>query len=265
MWIDSHCHLNHKNLSKLGELDEIIAAAREAKVDKMLTICCEIHREYEALKQIAEKYDIWATVGTHPHDAAHEAEMEYTTEDIVNFTKHPRIVGIGETGLDYFYKHSPKEEQHENFRKHIRAAIETELPMIIHTRDSDEDIIRLLKEEGQGDKRLKGVLHCFSGGLDLAQAGLDLDFYISFSGIVTFEKAGELRDVARAMPIDKILVETDSPYLAPVPLRGKVNQPANVVRTGELVAQLKQMPVADFAKQTSDNFYELFSKAKSVA
>lgn len=265
MWIDSHCHLNHKNLSKVGSIDEVIKAANDAKVDKMLTICCEIHREYETLKEIAEKHDIWATVGTHPHDAAHELEMEYTTEDIVNFSKHPRMVGIGETGLDYFYKHSPKEEQHENFRKHIRAAMEAELPLIIHTRDSDEDIIRLLKEEGQGDKRLRGVFHCFSGGLDLAEQGLDLDFYISFSGIVTFEKAGELRDVARATPVEKILVETDSPYLAPVPLRGKTNQPANVVHTGELVAQLKQMPVADFAKQTSDNFYELFSKAKTVA
>ncbi|MEC7702713.1 MAG: TatD family hydrolase [Pseudomonadota bacterium] len=264
MWIDSHCHLNHKNLAKVGTLDEIVQNAHEAGVDKMLTICCEIHREYEQLKEIAEKYDIWATVGTHPHDAAHVEEMEYTADDIVRFAKHPRIVGIGETGLDYYYDNSPREEQLENFRKHIRAAMEAELPLIIHTRDADEDTIRLLKEEGQGDKRMRGVFHCFSGGMDLAEKGLDLGFYISFSGIVTFDKASELRDVARATPVDKILVETDSPYLAPVPMRGKTNEPRNVIHTGEMVARLKQMSVADFAKQTSDNFYDLFSKAKEV-
>tara|TARA_R110002124_G_scaffold64985_2_gene177580 strand:+ start:385760 stop:386557 length:798 start_codon:yes stop_codon:yes gene_type:complete len=265
MWIDSHCHLNHKNIANLGTPSELIAAANEAKVDKMLTICCEISREYDELKKIAEENNIWATVGTHPHDAANEAEMAYTAADIVELSKHPRMVGIGETGLDYFYTHSPREEQHLNFRKHIRAAIEAELPLIIHTRDADEDTIRLLKEEGQGDKRMRGVLHCFSGTQALAEAGLDLGFSISFSGIVTFKTAGELRDVARNTPIDKILVETDAPFLAPVPLRGKINQPANVVHTGELMAQLKQMPVADFAKITSDNFYTLFSKAKEIA
>ena len=263
MWIDSHCHLNHRNIEKVGSVEDVVKAANDAGVDKMLTICCEIHREYDRLLEIAEAHDIWATVGTHPHDAAHEEEMKFTTSDIVERAQHPRIIGIGETGLDYFYKHSPKEEQHENFRKNIRAAIETELPLIIHTRDADEDTIRILKEEGGGDKRMRGVLHCFSGGQDLADAGLELGFYISFSGIVTFEKAGELRDVARNTPIDKILVETDSPYLAPVPLRGKTNQPANVVHTGELVAQLKQMPVPEFAEQTTENFYNLFTKAKA--
>jgi len=265
MWIDSHCHLNHKNIANLGTPSELITAANEVKVDKMLTICCEISREYDELRQIAEDNNIWTTVGTHPHDAAAEAEMAYTTADIVELAKHPRMVGIGETGLDYFYTHSPREEQHASFRKHIRAAMEAELPLIIHTRDADEDTIRLLKEESQGDKRLRGVLHCFSGTQELAEAGLDLGFSLSFSGIVTFKTAGELRDVARNTPIDKILVETDAPFLAPVPLRGKINQPANVVHTGELMAQLKQMPVPDFAKVTSDNFYALFSKTKETA
>ncbi|MEZ0223495.1 MAG: TatD family hydrolase, partial [Alphaproteobacteria bacterium] len=200
------------------------------------------------------------TVGTHPHHAAEAGEINIKREEIVAFTKDPKVAGIGETGLDYYYKHSPPEEQQRVFATHVEAAGETGLPLIIHTRDADDDTIKVMREAGQG--KVGGVMHCFSGGRKLADESLALGFHISFSGIITFKKAEELRDVVKHVPMDRILVETDSPYLAPVPHRGKRNEPAFVVHTAQMVAELKGITAETVANQTTENFFKLFGKAK---
>ena len=264
MWIDSHCHLNHE---KFGENtpEKLVETARAGGVDSMLTISCRISDEFPDILKLAKQFDnVWCSVGTHPHDAGDEKEKSVTKDDLVNLAKSDaKIIGIGESGLDYYYNNSSKDDQIASFRKHIRACIETDLPLIIHARDADEDIAKILKEEGQGTN-LKGVMHCFSSGPKLAEEALNMGFYISFSGILTFKKAQELQEIAANVPLHRLLVETDAPYLAPEPYRGKTNEPAYVVHTGQKLAELHNITAENMAKQTTDNFYRLFDKAQTV-
>lgn len=265
MWIDSHCHLNHKNIAEKGAPLDIITAARQGGVDGMLSICCRLSEELEQLQDIAAQNDnVWISVGTHPHDAGLDAEKAFSHQDIADIVKaNQKIIAIGETGLDYFYDNSPREDQKVSFRKHIKSCIDADVPMIVHTRDAEEDTIAIMTEEGAGTS-LAGVMHCFSGTQWLADKALELGFYISLSGIVTFKKADDLRAVAKTVPLDRILVETDAPFLAPMPHRGKVNEPAYVARTGEFLAELYGVTPQEFATITTDNFFRLFKKAKLV-
>lgn len=262
MWIDSHCHLNHERFDGADPFTVADEAAADA-TDAMVSICCRISDEFPSLLKIAQGHDkIWCTIGTHPHSAGDEAERAVSLEELVEkANSDPNIVGIGESGLDYYYDFAPRDQQAESFRKHIRACIETDLPLVVHARDADDDIAQILVEEGKGTP-LKGVLHSFSSGRKLAETGLDIGFYVSFSGMVTFKNAQEIRDIAVDVPADKILVETDAPFLAPTPHRGKMNTPAYVKHTGEFLAQLRGAEVQEFAKQTTDNFFTLFSRAK---
>jgi TatD DNase family protein len=262
MWIDSHCHLNHEKIKPIGSPADIVRMAKEGGVEGMLTICCRIADEFPEVLSIAREHEsVWCTVGTHPHDAGKDAEQAVTFEELVRIARSdPKIIGIGESGLDYFYDKSPRDLQEISFRKHIRACIETGLPLIVHARDADEDIIRILKEEGAGQGCLKGVMHCFSSGRKMAEEALDIGFYISFSGILTFKAADELRSIARDVPMDRLLVETDAPYLAPVPKRGETNQPAYVAHTGAVLAGVKNVPVDEMAVVTKANFFRLFER-----
>lgn len=265
VWIDSHCHLNHTGIAEKGMPSDIIASAKMAGVGGMVTICCRMSEEIDGLLSIANANEnVWCSIGTHPHDAGLDAEKVFSVDDIVNISnKHSKIIGIGETGLDYYYDHSPRDTQKSSFRKHIQACIEANLPMIVHTRDAEEDTYAIMKEEEQGGA-LRGVMHCFSSSRWLAERALELGFYISFSGIVTFKKADDLRETAKIVPLDRILVETDAPFLAPVPYRGKVNEPAYVAKTGAFLAELYGIDTEEFAKITSDNFFRLFTKAKDT-
>lgn len=262
-YIDSHCHLNHDRLTTIGGPDAVIDRANTVGVDGMVSICCRISDEFPGiLKLVQGRKGVWCTVGTHPHEASAPEEKMISQDEIVRLANSdPSVVGIGESGLDYFYKHSTPEDQQDSFRKHIRACIETDLPLIVHARDADVDTMRIIREEGAGT-RLKGVMHCFSSGRAMGLDALDFGFYISFSGIVTFPKAPELRDFARDVPLDRILIETDSPYLAPEPFRGKINEPALVRHTCAVVAGLKGVDDARMAQASTDNFFRLFSKAK---
>ena len=250
--VDSHCHLDY---AEPAERPEIIARARRAGVETMLTICTRLG-EFAGVRAIAEADpEIWCSVGVHPHEAA--AEPDADTARIVAFTDHPKVVGIGETGLDFYYDHSTRERQAELFRAHAAASRETGLPLIVHTRDADPETAQILNEE----RPPKGVIHCFSTGRDLAVAALDLGLYISLSGIVTFKNAALLREIARELPLDRLLIETDAPYLAPVPLRGRKNEPAYIVHTATAVAALRGIPVEELAQRTAENFFRLFDKA----
>ncbi|MEZ5813508.1 MAG: TatD family hydrolase [Alphaproteobacteria bacterium] len=261
MWIDSHCHLNHSRFENADPL-ELANEALGQGVDHMVTINCRIHDEFPEILKIAQSHkNISCTIGTHPHDAGNAGEQAITLERLVELaTSDPNIIGVGESGLDYYYDKSPRDVQAESFRKHIRACIQTGLPLIVHARDADEDIANILREEGTGTN-LKGVMHCFSSGPGLAKAALDIGFYLSFSGIVTFKNAIELQGIAKNTPSDRILVETDAPFLAPVPHRGKVNHPSYVRHTGEFLANLRETEIPEFAKQTTENFYTLFDQA----
>ena len=262
MWIDSHCHLNHERFEGRSAT-EIADEAIAQDIDLLVTICCRIKNEFPDILKIARSHDnIRCTIGTHPHDSGKDEEQSVTLGELINLAQSdPNIVGIGESGLDYYYDFSPRDLQEQSFRKHIRACVETGLPLVVHARDADDDIARILKEEGAGTN-LKGVMHSFSSGLALAEAALDMGFYLSFSGMVTFKNAQDLRDIAKDTPDDKILVETDAPFLAPVPMRGKTNHPAFVKHTGEFLAELRGIDSVAFARQTTDNFYTLFDKAK---
>lgn len=261
MWIDSHCHLTHDYITQQGSPEELVQRAHEHGVDAMVNISCRMSDEFPHILETARQFDnVWCSVGTHPHDAGNEDEQSISVDKICELADDPKVIGIGESGLDYYYDNSPREDQQASFRKHIQASIKTGLPLIIHARDADEDIIRILQEEGAGTD-LKGVMHCFSSGPQLAEYALAIGFYISFSGIVTFKKADELRAIALTVPKDRILVETDAPFLAPVPYRGKTNEPAYVRYTGEFLADHLGMSIEDFANQTTDNFYNLFDKA----
>lgn len=263
MWIDSHCHLNHLKIRPLGGVFEVVESARAAGVTGMVNICCRMADEFPLILETAEMFeDVWCTVGTHPHEASRSDEKNLNVHDIVKLARHPKVIGIGESGLDYYYEYSIKEDQEISFRKHIEACVTADLPLVVHARDADEDIARMLREEGAGGA-LKGVMHCFSSGSALADAALEMGFYISFSGILTFKQAEKLREITRRVPIDKLLVETDAPFLAPEPYRGKTNQPAYVAHTGAVLAELHGMTPEQMAAQTTQNFYSLFTKAKA--
>ncbi|MFP4097995.1 MAG: TatD family hydrolase [Alphaproteobacteria bacterium] len=262
MWIDSHCHLNHPRISSKGAIDQLVLAAGEEGVDGILTVCCRISEECDALAAIAAEHErVWFSIGTHPHDAGLSSEQAYSAEDIASLAlANPKIVGIGESGLDYYYDNSPRKDQRDSFAKHVQASIAADLPIIIHTRDAENDTLSIMKSEGGG--KLTGVMHCFSSKQALAEAALEMGFYISFSGMITFKKAKELRDIARIVPLDRVLIETDAPYLAPEPFRGKVNEPAYVAHTGAFLAGLYALEKEDFARITRENFYTLFKRAK---
>lgn len=264
LYIDSHCHLNNPKIAPLGEPDAIIARANAAGVSGMVTICCRMAEELEALKAIAARNkNVWCTVGTHPHDASKPAEKAFTVADIVAFAhSSQKIIGIGESGLDYFYDFADRADQAASFKKHIHACLETGLPLVVHARDADEDIIKIIREEGKGN--LRGVMHCFSSGAKMAQEALDLGFYISFSGIVTFKNADVLRDIAKSVPLDKMLIETDAPYLAPEPFRKNVNEPALVINTAKILADIHDKTRDEVGDITATNFFNLFTKAKET-
>lgn len=257
MLVDSHCHLDY--LARDGDLDDVLARARNAGVSPMLTISTKL-REFDQVRAIAEaEPDVFCSVGVHPHEA--ETEPETTTAQLVELAAHPKAIGIGETGLDYFYEHSPRQVQRDVFRAHIGAARQTGLPLIVHTRDAEDDTIAIVEEE-MGKGAWPGLIHCFSGSRRLADRMLAAGLYISISGIVTFRKAEELREVVRSVPLERLLVETDSPYLAPVPKRGKRNEPAFTAHTAAAVAELKGISPEALADATTDNFRRLFAKAE---
>ncbi len=258
MLVDSHCHLDFDVFD--DDREDMIARAAEAGVGTLVTICTHLSK-FGAVRAIAAAHEnIWCSVGIHPHQVAEEGIAP--VERLIELAADPLVVGIGETGLDYYYDHSPRDDQRANFRAHIEAARETGLPVIVHTRDADDDTAAILVEQaGQGS--YPGVLHCFSAGRGLAEAALDLGFYISLSGIVTFRNAEGLREIARDVPLDRLLVETDSPFLAPMPNRGKRNEPAFVVHTARMLAELKGVDEAALAGATTENFFRLFSKAEA--
>lgn len=255
MLIDSHCHLDYPDLAP--DLSGVLARAANAGVGAMLTIGTRM-RDFPRVRAIAEAHPhIFCSVGIHPHEAANE---NADTAALIAAAAHPRVVGIGETGLDYFYDRSPRPQQQANFRTHIEAARRTGLPLIVHTRDADQDTAAILRE-GAGQGGLSGVLHCFTSSRWLAEQALALGFYISISGIITFKNADELRQTVRALPLDRLLVETDSPFLAPVPMRGRPCEPAFVAHTAAKVAELKGVSRESLAAATTANFRALFSKA----
>jgi TatD DNase family protein len=257
MFVDSHCHLNYPKL--VERQAEVLANARTAGVSTMLNISTRA-AEWDAVIGTAEREpDVWASVGIHPHDADTHEDIE--TAMLVEKSRHPRVIGIGETGLDFFYDKSDRDRQRASFRRHIAAARETGLPLIVHTRDAEADTAAIIGEE-MGKGAFTGVLHCFTASADLARKMLDLGFYISLSGIVTFKNAADLRDTARIIPHDRLLIETDSPFLAPIPNRGKPCEPAFVADTARFLANELAMPTADLARMTTDNFFNLFTKAK---
>jgi len=260
MLVDSHCHLDFPDFGP--ELDDVVARARAAGVGTMLTIGTRL-KSFEGVRRVAERFDdVWCSVGIHPHEAAEEPIEESAA--LVERAQHPRVVGIGEAGLDYYYEHSPKADQIRNFRAHIAASRETGLPLIVHARDADDDLCEILSEES-GRGAFPGLIHCFSSTAKLARTALDLGMMISISGIVTFKKAEELRAIVAEVPLDRLLVETDAPYLAPVPRRGKRNEPAFVAHTAEAVARIKGVETGKLAEATTDNFFRLFSKARRPA
>jgi TatD DNase family protein len=260
MLIDSHCHLDFPDFS--AELDAVVARARAAGVARMVTISTRVHRHAEVLA-IAERFaDVYCSVGTHPH-YAHE-ELAVTAADLVARSRHPKVVALGEAGLDYHYDNSPRDAQERGFRAHIAAARETALPLVIHSREADADTARILEEEtGQG--AFPAVLHCFTGGPDLARRAIALGLFISFTGILTFKNSTALRAIAAELPADRILVETDAPYLAPGPFRGKRNEPAYVVETAKILAETRGVSFDEIARQASENFFRLFSKVPRPA
>jgi len=255
MLIDTHCHLDFPDFAP--EQAEIIARARARGVGRMITISTHLSR-FDRVKAVAEAHpDVFCTVGTHPHHAHEEAEP--TVEDLVALSRHPKCVGLGEAGLDYHYDRAPREVSQRVFRTHIAAARETGLPLVIHTRDADEDCARVLKEE-MGKGAFPALLHCFTSSRALAETAVELGLYISFSGVVTFKNSAELRETAKAVPLERMLVETDAPFLAPVPHRGKRNEPAFVVDTARVLAELKGVSEAELARVTTGNALRLFAK-----
>jgi TatD DNase family protein len=255
MLVDSHCHLDFPDFA--DDLDGIVARARASGIGRIVTISTRV-RELPRLQSIAARFDdVFCSVGTHPHNA-HE-ELDISTADLVAAAAHPKVVAIGEAGLDYFYDKSPRPAQEQGFRTHIAAARETGLPLVIHAREADDDMARILEEE-TGKGAFPAVLHCFTGGRDLAMRAIALGLSISFTGILTFKTSQALRDIAAALPSDRILVETDAPYLAPGKYRGKRNEPAYVVETAKVLAQTRGVSETEIAAQTTENFFRLFHK-----
>jgi TatD DNase family protein len=255
MLVDSHCHMDFPDFA--SELDAVVARARAAGIARLVTICTRV-RKFPQVLAVAEKFpEIFCSVGTHPHNA-HE-ELDIDAKALIDLTKHPKVVAIGEAGLDYHYDKSPRDAQAQGFRQHIQAARETGLPLVIHSREADADMARILEEE-TGKGAFPAVLHCYTGGRDLAFKAIELGLYIGFTGILTFKNGQDLRDLAKDLPAERILVETDAPYLAPLPYRGKRNEPAHVVETAKVLAATRGVSVDDIARQTTENFFRLFGK-----
>lgn len=254
--IDSHCHLDFPDFGE--DIEAVLARAKENGVERMLTICTRVTKFDQVLAIAQAHANIHCTVGIHPHEAEHEPDVEVAR--LVELAKHPKVVGIGEAGLDYFYDKSPRARQQEVFATHIEASRASGLPLIVHSRDADDDTVRLL-QDGAKKGGLTGVIHCFTATQYLADAALEMGFYISLSGIVTFKTATALRDVTKSIPHDRLLVETDSPYLAPIPMRGKRNEPAFVRHTARFVAEFLGLSLPDLAQKTTANFDRLFTKA----
>ncbi len=256
MLIDSHCHLDFPELA--ADRAGVLQRAKANGVERMVTISTRVRRFDEIVAIAEENAEVWCSVGTHPHHA-HE-EPEVTTDDLIQLSAHPRCVAIGEVGLDYHYE-GDYAAQATGFRRHIAASRETGLPLVIHARDADEDVASILEEE-TGRGAFPFVLHCFSSGIELARRGLALGGYVSFSGILTFKNSAVIQEVAGFAPADRILVETDAPYLAPVPHRGRPNEPSFVLHTAEKLAEVRGVSPDAIAATTTDNFYRLFSKAR---
>ena len=255
MLVDSHCHLDFPDFA--DQLDDVVGRARAVGVGRMVTICTRV-RKFDQVLAVAERYeDIFCSVGTHPHNA--DEELDVTVNDLIALTTNPKVVAIGEAGLDYHYDKAPRDAQAQGFRTHIAAARETGLPLVIHARSADEDMISILEEETRAGA-FPAVLHCFSSGRKLAERGVELGLYVSFSGILTFKNSQDIRDIARDMPRDRVLVETDAPYLAPVPNRGKTNEPSFVAHTADVLADVWGVSGDEVRTITGDNFFRLFSK-----
>jgi TatD DNase family protein len=260
MLVDSHCHLDFPDYA--GSVDAVVARAQAAGVRTCLSIGTQLSR-FPGVRAVAEKFpDIWCSVGVHPHEA--EKELLDDAAPLLAETDHPKVVGIGETGLDYYYEHSPRAPQIQNFRAHIAAARTAGLPVIVHTRSADDDTIAVLRDE-MGKGIFTGLIHCFTGTQRLADEALALGFSISVSGIATFKNSEGLRDIIRTVPLERLLVETDAPYLAPVPHRGKTNEPALMTHTAKMLAELKGVRETELAAVTTANFFRLFTKAKPPA
>jgi TatD DNase family protein len=259
MLVDSHCHLDFPQLAE--RLPDVLARAKAAGVGRMVTISTHVAR-FERCRALADAHDeLFFTVGTHPHNAAEEPDVP--ASEIAALARHPRCIGIGESGLDFFYDNSPRDMQRRVFRAHIAAARASGLPLVIHARDADEDMIAILTEE-IGQAAFDAVLHCFSSGRRLAEIGVELGFYVSFSGILTFKRSEELREIARKVPPERLLVETDAPYLAPEPHRGRPNEPAYVAHTARVLAETIGLAPEALAELTTANFYRLFRKAAAA-
>jgi TatD DNase family protein len=256
MLIDSHCHLDRIDLAPYdGNFDALVSASVASGVARMLCVSIDLESFQKMMDLIADYDEISASVGVHPHDIS---SQEPTVEQLLELARHPKIVAIGETGLDYYYAEGDLEWQRSRFRTHIQAAIQCAKPLIVHTRDAREDTIRVLTEEHA--ERAGGVMHCFTENWGMAEAAIDLGFYISFSGIITFKNADSLREVAKKVPLDRILVETDSPYLAPVPFRGKPNEPKLVTHVAQTIAELRGLDYDKTCEITAQNYYRLFGK-----
>ncbi|WP_421592493.1 TatD family hydrolase [Shinella sp. M27] len=259
MLIDTHCHLDFPDFA--AERDDIVARAHAAGVRQMITISTRV-KKFPDILAIAETYpSVFCSVGTHPHNA--DEELDVTVEELVRLSQHPRVVAIGEAGLDYFYDNAPREAQAIGLVNHIAAARETGLPLVIHSRSADEDMAAMLTEE-TGKGAFPFLLHCFSSGPDLARIGVELGGYVSLSGILTFPKSEELREIAKTVPLERMLVETDAPYLAPKPFRGKRNEPAYVAHTATVLAETVGVSVEEIARITTENAFRIFSKMPRV-
>ncbi len=260
MLIDTHCHLDFPDFAE--ERDAVVARARAAGVGRMVTISTRVRR-FGEIRAIAETYpDVWCSVGTHPHNAGEE--LGISADELVALAAHPKVVAIGEAGLDYFYDKAPRAAQAQGLRVHVEAARRTGLPLVIHARDADDDMAAILEDES-GKGAFSFILHCFSSGAALAATGVKLGGYVSFSGILTFKKSEELREIARSVPRDRLLVETDAPYLAPTPYRGKRNEPAYVAQTAKVLAETIGVGEAEIAGITTANALRLFSKMPPLA
>lgn len=260
MLVDHHCHLDFPEFA--SDLAGVVARAKTAGVGTMVTISTRI-RKFDQIRAVAEQFpDVYCSVGTHPHNA--DEERGIPTSEIVSLSKHPKVVAVGEAGLDYHYKNGTPAAQAEGFRAHIAAARETGLPLEIHTREADADTLAILEDE-HAKGAFPAVLHCYTGGRELAMRAVDLGLYVSFSGVISFKKTEVLQEIARDVPLDRILVETDAPFLAPVPYRGKTNEPAYVVHTAAALARIRGLTEAEIAQATTANFFRLYTKARPPA
>ena len=259
MLVDSHCHLNYP---ELADTAAIIARAKAAGVELMQTISTQ-RSDFPQVKKLAENHpEIYCSIGVHPHEAAPHEDI--TEGELLQAANHPRVIGIGETGLDYYYEHSPREVQKELFRRHIRAGRALDVPVIVHSRDADEDTVRILQEEHEKGA-FRFLIHCFSSTEYLSNKSIEIGGYISFSGILTFKKSQSLRDIAASLPSERILVETDAPYLAPEPYRGKPCEPAYTRFTAQKLTEIRGISMQDIERITTENFFRLFNKAKPIS